>query len=153
MTSSADNMRSPRGTNGPHPYLTLRAMKLHVTLLVLTLAFIALCWWQVLRAVSGNDLSWAYVFEWPLFGAYAVYMWWKLLHETVPTTALSDEPDGDGSEKVNSDSAASTVNAAASGSGAHGAESAEDAESEDPDLAAYNRYLAELGASGRRKHW
>ena len=32
------------------------------------------------RALGGNALSWAYVFEWPLFALFAVYMWWKVLH-------------------------------------------------------------------------
>ena len=32
------------------------------------------------RAEGGNELSWAYVFEWPLLAIFAVYMWWKLLH-------------------------------------------------------------------------
>lgn len=30
------------------------------------------------RARSGNTLSWAYVFEWPILGVYAIYMWRKL---------------------------------------------------------------------------
>jgi len=33
------------------------------------------------RALGGNTLSWAYVFEWPLLGGYAVYMWRKLLQD------------------------------------------------------------------------
>ena len=36
---------------------------------------------ELSRALSGNVLSWAYVVEWPVLGAYAVYMWRKLLHE------------------------------------------------------------------------
>ena len=36
---------------------------------------------EILRVRSGNTLSWAYVFEWPLFAAYAVYMWHKLLRD------------------------------------------------------------------------
>lgn len=36
---------------------------------------------EYLRARSGNTLSWAYVFEWPLFAGYAVYMWRKLLRD------------------------------------------------------------------------
>jgi hypothetical protein len=36
---------------------------------------------EMKRALDGNTLSWAYVFEWPLLGCYAVYMWRKLLHE------------------------------------------------------------------------
>ncbi len=61
----------PRGTE---------ALRLHVTLLV----GLALCgfafWFELRRAEGGNELSWAYVFEWPLLGAFAVYMWWKFLH-------------------------------------------------------------------------
>ncbi len=33
---------------------------------------------ELQRALDGNTLSWAYVFEWPLLSAYAVYMWHKL---------------------------------------------------------------------------
>jgi hypothetical protein len=33
---------------------------------------------ELSRAVSGNTLSWAYVFEWPILGGYAVYMWRNL---------------------------------------------------------------------------
>ena len=51
----------------------------------LTLAFgLALCssafWFELGRALGGNSLSWAYVFEWPLFAVFAVYMWWNVLH-------------------------------------------------------------------------
>lgn len=34
---------------------------------------------EINRAVGGNTLSWAYVFEWPILGAYAVYMWRRLI--------------------------------------------------------------------------
>ena len=36
---------------------------------------------ELSRAQSGNTLSWAYVFEWPILGGYAVYMWAKMLKE------------------------------------------------------------------------
>ena len=36
---------------------------------------------EMKRALDGNTLSWAYVFEWPLLGGYAVYMWKKLRQE------------------------------------------------------------------------
>jgi hypothetical protein len=36
---------------------------------------------EIRRALGGNTLSWAYVFEWPLLGGYAVYMWHKLLQD------------------------------------------------------------------------
>jgi len=56
------------------------ALKTHLTLLA-GLAFCAVAFWFELgRALRGNGLSWAYVFEWPLLALFAVYMWWKLLH-------------------------------------------------------------------------
>jgi len=55
-------------------------MRTHVTLVVglglCTLAFL----FELGRAEQGNELSWAYVFEWPLLGLFAIYMWWKILH-------------------------------------------------------------------------
>jgi hypothetical protein len=36
---------------------------------------------EIFRALGGNELSWAYVFEWPLFGVYAIYMWRKMLRQ------------------------------------------------------------------------
>lgn len=57
------------------------ALKLHLTLA----GGLALCaaafWFEVRRAVGGNELSWAYVFEWPLFATFAVYLWWQTLHQ------------------------------------------------------------------------
>jgi hypothetical protein len=35
---------------------------------------------ELSRALGGHSFSWIYVFEWPLFAGFAVYMWWNLLH-------------------------------------------------------------------------
>lgn len=51
------------------------------------------------RALSGNSLSWAYVFEWPIFAAYAIYMWRRLLKEETrkesqpPVAQISESSD------------------------------------------------------------
>ena len=45
---------------------------------------------EYLRARSGNTLSWAYVFEWPFFAGYAVYMWRKLLRDEAREPTPSD---------------------------------------------------------------
>lgn len=116
---------------------TPRAVGLHVTLAVVIPAFAALCWWQVRRATSGNELSWAYVFEWPLFALYAVYMWWKLVHEPPESDVAGDTGTGAGA-----------VSGAVAGGGPGVAD-----DGDDEELAAYNRYLAELHASGRPKRW
>jgi DNA-binding transcriptional regulator of glucitol operon len=116
---------------------TKRAVGMHVTLLVAVPAFLALFWWQVDRVRQGNTLSWAYVFEWPFFTCYAVYLWWKLVHDQgesarPPSTGTFVEKGTTGRRR--------------------------DVATDDPDthgeeLAAYNRYLAELHASARPKRW
>jgi len=120
-------------------WLSRRAIKLHVVILIVVPAFLALCLWQISRALSGNTLSWAYVFEWPLFAGYAVYMWWRFVHEeaedTPPAAAAA------------ADAGPGTSNAAAAPE-----ETAQEKE-EDEEMAAYNAYLAQLAerdkASGR----
>jgi hypothetical protein len=62
-------------------YLTRRCIGLHVLTLLLVSSFLLATWWQYESARGGNGLSWAYVFEWPAFAVYALYMWWKLIHD------------------------------------------------------------------------
>lgn len=68
-------------------YFTWRCIGLHVLVLVIVPTFLLLGRWQYHAARSGNTLSWAYTFEWPLFALYAVYVWWRLIHEK--STALA----------------------------------------------------------------
>jgi hypothetical protein len=103
-----------------------RSIGLHVLIIVIVPTFIVLCIWQLHRALGGNELSWAYVFEWPFFAGYAVYMWWRFVHEA-PAEAPSDPAPSD----------AAPVEAA----------------DDDAERAAYNSYLAELAAQDRRKQW
>jgi hypothetical protein len=56
------------------------AIKTHLTLVIGLALCVAAFWFELSRAEGGNELSWAYVFEWPLLGVFAVYMWWKILH-------------------------------------------------------------------------
>jgi|SRR5579883_572998 len=158
-----------------------RALLLHAILAVVVPAFSLLCAWQVRRALSGNELSWAYVFEWPLFAGYAVYLWWRLVREigvegderaAVGATSSLVGTAGDPSAPANTgaEPAAAGVLGAATGGPAvadvgaavhtpeplpSGASEAggDVAEDTDEDLAAYNRYLAELNAGNVPKRW
>ncbi len=56
------------------------AVRVHITLLLGLALCITAFWFELGRALGGNSLSWAYVFEWPLFAVFAVYMWWNVLH-------------------------------------------------------------------------
>jgi hypothetical protein len=94
-------------------------------------SFLALGYWQLTRALGGNTLSWAYVFEWPLFAGYLIHVWWRLMHE----------PQEDTAEQ----SPMTAYTQAAPGGPA--------TDEDDEELAAYNRYLAALEESGRRKRW
>ena len=114
-------------------WFSRRALKLHAVILIVVPSFLALCVWQVYRATGGNELSWAYVFEWPFFAAYAVYMWWRLLHAA---------PDG-------TPAPASASADAGGGTPAEDHVREEREEQEDDDLAAYNAYLAQLAARDR----
>jgi hypothetical protein len=116
-----------------------RAIKLHLVILIIVPTFAGLCAWQVDRALSGNDLSWAYVFEWPFFAGYAVYMWWRFLHET----PLHETPRRD---------SGSTVAGPTEGPAPPAAEGA-DLDADADERAAYNRYLAQLATQDKRKQW
>jgi hypothetical protein len=70
-----------------HQWFTRRALLLHLTVLVVVPTFLGLGWWQYHAALGGNELSWAYTFEWPFFAGYAVFVWWKMLHEQPGDTA------------------------------------------------------------------
>lgn len=116
-----------------------RALRLHAVILVVVPAFMALCIWQIDRATGGNELSWAYVFEWPFFAAYAVYMWWRLLHAVPEGTAPP--------------ASAGAASGGRTGTGPEGTvgaptETAQD-KREDAELAAYNDYLAQLAEQDR----
>lgn len=64
-----------------------RAVVLHVAVVFAVPGFCWLGWWQLHRALGGNGLSWAYVAAWPSFALYAIYMWWRLVHD-----AAGDRP-------------------------------------------------------------
>jgi len=123
-------------------WFSRRAVGLHLTALVVVPGCLALGWWQLNRALAGNTLSWAYVFEWPFFAGYGVYLWWRLVHEqpTVPTPgAPNDETDDQKPPSEGADSGSMPAATILS-------ETEEDAE-----LAAYNRYLAALNAADQHK--
>jgi hypothetical protein len=47
--------------------------------------------WQLHRALAGNELSWAYTFEWPLFAVFGLYFWLKSLREELRPAQSTDE--------------------------------------------------------------
>ena len=49
--------------------------------------------WQLHRALSGNALSWAYTFEWPLFAIFAVVFWAKTIRDEVHPPGQAEPRD------------------------------------------------------------
>jgi hypothetical protein len=145
-------------------YLTPRCIRLHVTLLIVLPLFALLTLWQYHRATGGNTLSWAYTILWPLFGVYAVYVWWQLIHDepAMRRSRSSRVAAGDAHEGAvadherpgwalgdHGDPAAPAV----AGERVGGGRAASDAGDDDADerMDAYNRYLARLSAADDRK--
>jgi hypothetical protein len=108
--------------------------------LFVVVAFWGMLWlgdWQFRRAMSGNGLSWAYTFEWPLFAGFGIVFWARTVRDEfrirrgVDVTGGGDVvasgpvlPDGIGTRPIE--------------------QPGDDAD--DAELASYNAYLAKLNA-------
>jgi hypothetical protein len=103
-------------------------------------AFWGMCWlgdWQFHRALAGNGLSWAYTFEWPIFAIMGAIFWGKTIRDefhvrsgAVTESVSPDLPEG----ALTADGLPTTA----------GSMSGDTGEPDDPELAAYNAYLAKL---------
>jgi hypothetical protein len=113
----------------------------HVLALTLVVGCLGLGWWQFRRATDGNALSWGYTFEWPVFAGFFAFLWWRevQLARRGGKPAAADPP-GEHDEPVRRPGAPVTV-----GRPVRVAVPATPAE-DDPELAAYNHYLAWLAA-------
>ena len=120
----------------------------HGFMLITAVGMLWLGDWQFHRAESGNTLSWAYTFEWPIFTIFVIVFWAK---------TIIDEwrhPGGAAGKRAH-------ALAAAGQHGEAGAEGLPDAAhipagsdagaADDPELAAYNAYLASLNSPGRQR--
>ncbi|MGA2037197.1 MAG: hypothetical protein ABSH04_06405 [Acidimicrobiales bacterium] len=94
-------------------------------------------------ALSGDSLGWVYSVMWPCFAVFGVVFWWHLVH---------DDPDTLGSRGLRRLQRASHKRVDPERR-ARSEETIELAEKEDPELAAYNAYLAELARDDRTKTW
>lgn len=115
---------------------TRKNLSVNLLGLFLFCACLAATYWQVERALGGNGLSWAYVFEWPFFAGYAVFMWRRLLHEAagIPVGRRAAGSRGPRMARF-----------------AVPAPSEEELSHEAARLEAYNLYLASLAAAERTR--
>lgn len=93
----------------------------HLIALVLAGTCLALGWWQMHRAEGGNVLSWGYMIQWPAFALFIVFFWYKLIRfERNPPDVEPVKPPPPPPPPP------------------------PEVDESDPELAAYNRYLASL---------
>jgi hypothetical protein len=128
-----------RRTRRSGTWTSKRALYAHVALVVWCAGCVVACWWQVGVALSGDSLGWIYSVMWPTFAVFGVVFWWYLLH---------DDPETLGSRGLRRLQQASPREDDAERQ-AKSQEMIRLAEEEDPELAAYNAYLAELARGDR----
>ena len=123
-------MRSTSAAN----WTSRRSTATHVALAIWVPGCALACWWQVRVALSGDDLGWVYSVMWPCFAVFGIVFWWHVVHddpEEIGARGLrqlernSDDPAGEEARRRSE-------------------EAIRLAEEQDPELATYNEYLAEL---------
>jgi hypothetical protein len=126
-------------------WLTRRALISTGVLLLWVPGCAAAAWWQVGIALGGDGLGWVYSVMWPCFAVFGAVFWWFLVH---------DDPDTLGARGLRAAGAGAptpeTMPAPRPSEDA-AADRLARAEAEDPELAAYNAYLAAL--AGDEKTW
>lgn len=123
-----------------HFLVTPRWLGWHAFAVVAVLGMLWLGDWQFHRAESGNALSWAYTFEWPIFAAFALVFWAKTIRDEFKPPAA---PDHSGDVELPASTGPGTAPGRAAAT-ASGAGDGDGDEADDPELAAYNAYLARL---------
>lgn len=121
--------------------LAPRWVALHVVTLVLVLAFVRLGWWQLTRATDGNALSIGYAFEWPAFAVFTLLVWGWLCRDALRREKVAQcvaEPVSNSARIPDELVLPPSV------------PKRSDDDSDDPQLAAYNRMLSALSERPRR---
>lgn len=100
----------------------------HLLVLIAVATCLWLGWWQLARFESetGGVQNAGYALQWPVFGAFALFFWVRVIRAELhppPRDQAPAEPPEPPRKRILID------------------------DSGDPELAAYNRYLAELHAA------
>jgi DNA-binding transcriptional regulator of glucitol operon len=140
--------------------LTPRWLLLHVLFLAAAIASIFLAVWQWDRAheAGGSFQNLGYALQWPVFGAFAVFLWVKLMRmeltdtDTQPQTDSAEPPAtaNDEQEQQEPEQAAEPAPRPKRKRPLVPPPAPPVDADEDPELAAYNAYLAELNKADQQ---
>ncbi len=140
--------------------LTARWLLLHLLFVAAVVATGFLAWWQWDRAhaAGGSFQNLGYALQWPMFGAFTLFLWYRVARMHIQESRVSEGADTQHADTQHAD----TQRVAGAAGLDHGGsiEPGELGESnrrrlvplpaapvdseQDPEMAAYNRYLAEL---------
>ncbi|WP_285483633.1 hypothetical protein [Amycolatopsis sp. NBRC 101858] len=109
-------------------------MAIVATCLVSLLVCCGLAWWQWDRFTSANGTfqNLGYVLQWPLFGLFPAFMFWRIRQLKHKAEARGEEPEQREQPEVPAPRPRP--------------DAVQAVQDEDEELAAYNRYLRELNA-------
>nr|WP_228047044.1 hypothetical protein [Saccharopolyspora sp. HNM0983] len=132
--------------------MTTRWLLLHVLFLVATIAtgFFTVWQWDRAHEAGGSFQNLGYALQWPLFGAFTIFLWIRMIrmdmHADTPSAeGVEPSPAQDADNPAPDHRGGRRVNRPLVPPPAPPVDS-----DEDPDLAAYNRYLAGLDAAEDR---
>src|SRR5215475_1150808 len=127
--------------------LTPRWLCWHLFAIAAVAGMIWLGDWQFRRALSGNALSWAYTFEWPIFAIFGVVFWVKTIRDELRPAR---QGGGQAEEVALPAGARAPGSTGTAVSGQAGSRQVSDLdEPAEQELAEYNAYLAKLGSQVR----
>jgi DNA-binding transcriptional regulator of glucitol operon len=116
----------------------------HVLVLVVAVAFCRLGWWQWgrYRQTQGGLQYLSYAVQWPVFAAFGVAMWARIVRDSLRPPAAAPQPPHRAGPRLRPAAGPTVANPALPGA----------AQPEpDDELAAYNRYLASLYERDRQE--
>jgi hypothetical protein len=136
--------------------LTPRWLLLHALFVMATVAtgFLAVWQWDRAHEAGGSFQNLGYALQWPLFGVFTIFLWIRLMRmdvhrdrgEAEPEPTAAAAPDGRANAQV-----VDETEPAARRKRPLVPPPAPPVDAEtDPELAAYNQYLAELNEADRR---
>lgn len=139
-------------------FIAVRWFLGHLAIALVAACFLRLGWWQWEHARRGNTLSYGYAVQWPVFAAFGIFLWIRVVRDHhVRRSADHSRNDVD-----REDPSAVAQTAAGSSWSLHpelipapvvadGVSRAATEQSTDADLAAYNELLAWLHVDPSRR--